>query len=256
MFKNLFFIKIQHNNKYFFDKSNFLYVGNVVFLKRMIKMSLKYIILSLGFFFVVQTAIAQENEKDEKKEEIEEELIQLSGIVKDEFERPLQFVTIRILNRGQGTISDQRGIFSFISIPFDTIKFSCVGFKPALFVLPDSLPSPHLNIDVYLTRDTIMLEEAFIYPWKTYEEFKEAVLTLELPDDDYDRARRNIALIKTQILLADEPIPTQSFKYVMQENYERSMMKGMAYPVIKLFDPIAWSRFIKAVKNGDFKRDD
>ena len=215
----------------------------------MIKLYQKNIIVLLGFLFMPITIFSQEDKT-------EEELIQLSGIVKDEFESPLQFATVRIVNRHQGTISDHNGIFSFVSIPFDTIKFSCVGYKPALFVLPDSLPSPHLNIDVYLTRDTIMLEEAVIYPWKTYEEFKHAVIALELPDDDMDRALKNIALIKTQILLADEPIPTQNFKYVMQEQYEKSMMKGMAYPVIKLFDPIAWSRFIKAVKDGDFKKKD
>jgi hypothetical protein len=220
----------------------------------MIKLSIKNIFLVLFILFISQSIIAQEDKITEKVNE--EDLVQLSGMVKDEFDRPLQFTTIRVLNRKQGTISDQSGIFSFISEPFDTIKFSSVGYKSAIFVLPDSLPSPHLNIDVYLTRDTVMLEEAYIYPWKTYEEFKKAVIALELPDDDLDRARRNIALIKTQILLADDPIPTQNFKYVMQEQYEKSMMKGMAYPVIKLFDPLAWARFIKAVQDGDFKKKD
>ncbi len=156
----------------------------------------------------------------------------------------------------QGTITDQNGIFSFISQPFDTIRFSSVGYKPAVFILPDSLPDPHLTIDVYMAPDTILMEEAVIYPWKTYEEFKEAFLALELPEDDYERARKNIAIIQTQILLSDEPVPGQSFKYVMQEQYEQTMMQGMAYPVIKLFDPLAWGRFVKALKDGEFKKKD
>ena len=183
-----------------------------------------------------------------------DDLVQLSGMVMDEYEQPLRFVHIKILNRNLGTITDQDGLFSFIAEPYDTIRFSSVGYKKALFVLPDSLPKHHLNIDVYLTRDTIMLQEAVIYPWKTYEEFKDAFLALELPDDDYERARKNIALIKTQIILADEATPTENFRYVMQEQYEKTMVQGLQYPVIKLFDPLAWGRFIQAIKRGDFKK--
>lgn len=183
-----------------------------------------------------------------------DDLIQLSGMVKDEYEQPLKFVHIKILNRRQGTISDQNGLFSFIAEPFDTIQFSSVGFKKAIFVLPDSLPEPHLNIDVYLARDTIAIQEAVIYPWKTYEDFKDAFLALELPDDDYERARKNIAIMKTQIILADDATPSENFRYVMQEQYEKTMVQGLQYPVIKLFDPLAWGRFIEAVKRGDFKK--
>lgn len=182
------------------------------------------------------------------------DLIQLSGMVKDEYEQPLRFVHIKILNRSMGTITDEDGLFSFIGQPYDTIQFSSVGFKKAIFVLPDSLPTPHLNIDVYLARDTIMLQEAVIYPWKDYKEFKDAFLALELPDDDYERARRNIALIKTQIILADDATPSENFRYVMQEQYEKTMVQGLQYPIIKLFDPLAWGRFIQAVKRGDFKK--
>lgn len=182
------------------------------------------------------------------------DLIQLSGIVKDEYEQPLKFVHIKILNKKLGTITDENGLFSFIAEPHDTIRFSSVGFKKAIFVLPDSLPKPHLNIDVYLARDTIQIDEVRIYPWKTYEEFKEAFLALELPDDDYERARRNIALIKTQIILADDATPSENFRYVMQEQYEKTMVRGLQYPVIKLFDPLAWGRFIQAIKRGDFKK--
>ncbi len=183
-----------------------------------------------------------------------DDLVQLSGMVMDEYEQALRFVHIKILNRNLGTITDEDGLFSFIAEPYDTIQFSSVGYKKALFVLPDSLPKHHLNIDVYLTRDTIMIQEAVIYPWKTYEEFKEAFLALELPDDDYERARKNIALMKTQIILADESTPTENFRYVMQEQYEKTMVQGLQYPVIKLFDPLAWGRFIQAVKRGDFKK--
>lgn len=202
-------------------------------------------IFFIALFGILYTASGQENH-----------LIQLSGIVRNEYEQPLKFVHIKILNKRQGTITDRDGLFSFIAQPYDTIQFSSVGYKRAIFVLPDSLPNKHLDIDVYLARDTIMIEEAVIYPWKTYDEFKEAFLALELPDDDYERARKNIAIMKTQIILADDATPSENFRYVMQEQYEKTMVQGMRYPVIKLFDPFAWGRFIEAIKRGDFKKND
>ena len=40
--------------------------------------------------------------------------------------------------------------------------------------------------------DTIMLTQTIIYPWPSKEKFKEAFLKFDVPDDDYERAKKNM----------------------------------------------------------------
>ncbi len=89
----------------------------------------------------------------------DEDLIQLSGVIRNEFLQPLQFTHILITNQSRGTISDQKGMFSFIVEPYDTILFSAVGFKKVGLIIPDTLKTFHLEVDIYMETDTIMIEE-------------------------------------------------------------------------------------------------
>ena len=126
----------------------------------------------------------------------DEKLIQLSGVVRNETLHPLQFVHILILNKARGTISDTRGMFSFVVQPHDTIIFSAVGYKRTGLIIPDTLKTFHYPVDVIMQEDTIHIREVIILPWKTYPEFKQAFVSLDLPDDDLERAFHNLAMIQ------------------------------------------------------------
>ena len=139
----------------------------------------------------------------QRKRDVDDDLVQFSGMVRDLQHQPLPYVNIIILNERRGTTSDQRGMFSFVVRPNDTILFSHMGHKGTIHVIPDSLGGQQYPADIFMVSDTFQLAEVRIYPWKTYHEFKEAFLALELPDDDEQRAYHNIALIKTQIKMND-----------------------------------------------------
>jgi hypothetical protein len=190
---------------------------------------------------------AQESRKKQK-------LVEISGIVKSELLQPLPFVHILIKNRNKGTITDQRGMFSFVATPRDTILFSAVGFKTMRIIIPDTLKYTHYPVEIIMPTDTIMIAEVKIFPWKTYAEFKQAVIDLELPDDDAIRARKNIALIKTQMRMRDEPNAYVNYRNVMAQEYERTMIAGQ-YPSISLLNPFNWAKFIKALQEGKFRKD-
>ncbi|MBL7112649.1 MAG: carboxypeptidase-like regulatory domain-containing protein [Bacteroidales bacterium] len=181
-----------------------------------------------------------------------QDLIQLSGVIRNELLQPLQFTHILIKNQHRGTISDQKGMFSFIVEPYDTILFSSVGYKRVGLIIPDTLKTFHLELDIYMETDTIMIEEVIILPWKTYEEFKEAFLALELPDNDMNRAYKNIALIKTQIYYSGTPDPGLNYKYMLQEQYNELYTKGQM-PYYSIFNPIRWAEFFKYLEEGKFK---
>lgn len=187
-------------------------------------------------------------------QEQEERLIQFSGMVQDFYGKPLEYTHITIHNRHAGTITDNKGMFSFITSPRDTIIFSRIGYKKLVLMFPDTITEAHFDADVFMEADTIQIEEVKIYPWKTYEEFKQALVKLNLENKDIENAKRNIAYIQAYIYLDNTPVPNASFRQVMQERYDRTLIKGELVPRNALLDPIAWAKFIAAIKNGEYSK--
>lgn len=181
-------------------------------------------------------------------------LIQFTGRITNTYNNPLPFAHILVLNSNRGTITDTTGIFTFVVQEKDSILFSTVGYKHKTLVIPDTLAEPFLTLEIKLEMDTIMIAEVEIYPWKNYEEFRRALINLELPDDDMERARRNIAIIKTQIILDSAPNQKENFNYIMNQQYQETFTRG-TYPSYQIFNAIAWAKFFQALKNGEFKQD-
>jgi hypothetical protein len=193
----------------------------------------------------------------DQQEQLDENLVQFSGIVRDLEHRPLPFVNIIILADKRGTTTDSRCMFSFVVRPNDTILFSHMGHKGTIHVIPDSLGGQQYPADIFMVSDTFQLAEVRIYPWKTYQEFKEAFLALDLPDDDEQRAYHNIALIKTQIRMnRDGATPSSSiaFREVMRQEYNQLYTAGQT-PYYTIFDPMRWAKFFQSLKRGDFKEE-
>jgi hypothetical protein len=184
----------------------------------------------------------------------EKKLIQFTGKVTDELLQPLPFAHVLVLENYRGALTNVYGNFSLVVEESDSVLISAVGFKRKYMVIPENLPSLFLNMDIILLVDTLVIAEAQIYPWKTYEEFKEAFVNLKLPTDDMERARRNIALIRTQIIMDHEPSARQNFRYIMEQQYQQTFIQGQ-FPSYQIFNPFAWAKFFKALKRGDFKYD-
>ncbi|NBC84147.1 MAG: hypothetical protein GVY19_12335 [Bacteroidetes bacterium] len=208
------------------------------------KLSSLFIICFLCFSSIIS---AQNNEK--------EELIQFSGRIINEKLEPLSFAHVLIMSNLRGTITDMDGMFSMVVEPNDTVMMTCIGYKPKRIVIPDSIDQNFLTRDFVLSTDTIAIKEVVVYPWNSYQEFKQAFLNVELPEGDVERARKNIALLKTQIILDDSPNYRENFQFVLDEQYEQTFNEGMQ-PTISLTNPIAWVRFFDALKSGDLKYDD
>jgi hypothetical protein len=205
---------------------------------------------NLTILLILTLPLAHLFSQDDKK------LVQLSGVVRNEYLQPMQFVHILILNKQRGTISDTRGMFSFVVEEQDTILFSAIGYKRTGLVIPDTLESFHYPVDVIMESDTIEIAEVIILPWKTYEEFKEAFLAVDLPDDDLQRAYRNLALINAQIHNTDiEPDPGMNYQYQMREQYNQLYTRGQM-PYYTIFNPLNWAKFIDYLKDGKFRNPD
>ena len=183
----------------------------------------------------------------------ERELLQLSGMVFNKNSEPVKYAHIVSKTTHRGTITDTTGLFTIITHKNDTIIFSCMGYKPTYYVVPQKLDNFYYTIDVVMEHDTIMLEEVIILPWKTYEEFKEAFLSLRIPEGDYEHALRNIAIIQIQIKYDDTPYPGVAYKQAMNQQIQKSITYGQ-YPVNNLLNPMAWAKFFNELKKGKLKR--
>lgn len=184
-----------------------------------------------------------------------QDLIQFSGIVVSGDDlKPVPYTNIIIKNTYRGTVSDFYGFFSFVAKESDTLEFSCLGFKTSEYIVPDTLHSNKYSLIQILRTDTFLLKETVIRPWPTQEQFHEAFIRLNIPDDDLERAKRNLARAEMKERMEQSGMDgSMNYKYAMQQKQSQLYYVGQ-YAPNNLLNPIAWAQFIQAWQRGDFKK--
>lgn len=207
------------------------------------------------FFFLFAPIWVLAQEKDTTKKDINNRLVQFSGvIITADSLQPLPYVNIIDKNTGRGTVSDYYGFFSFVALKGDTIIFSSVGMKRSTFVIPDSLNDDRYSLIQMMQSDTILLKESVVYPWPSREQFAQAFIDLEIPDDYVARAERNMQLAELKERAGQMPNdPYMAYRNTMRMEQTRLYYAGQV-PPNNLLNPIAWYKFIEAWKRGDFKK--
>ena len=172
---------------------------------------------------------------------------------------PLPFAHIIVQKDWRGTVSDPQGMFTIITYPRDTLLISCLGYKPLKMPVPNITysDSKHYIKDIIMEEDPIMLSDVVIFPWKTYKEFKDAFMALNLPEDDLMRAYHNIAIMQDQIYnaIANRPASAAAnFRDLTAARTNRMMTLGHMYPTYAITNPLAWARFFQALRDGEFRQ--
>lgn len=214
---------------------------------------LKYLFTIILFFSFLKLAECQ----------VDNDLVQFSGvIVTADSLKPVPFTHIIVDKTNRGTTSDYYGFFTIVVKKGESLIFSATGFKRDTYKVPDTLRENRYSIVHVMTADTIMLSGTVVYPWPTKENFKHTFLTQDIPDDDIEIAKKNIALMEKKGSHGRnyDPekfgfTPHQSYRNQMIASAEKLYYKGQQAPN-NLLNPIAWAKFIKAWQNGDFKRKD
>ncbi|MBK9457476.1 MAG: carboxypeptidase-like regulatory domain-containing protein [Bacteroidetes bacterium] len=128
-----------------------------------ISITLLILLITIGF----QTVSLAQNE----------EIIQLSGIVTDaQTKFPVPYATVVVPSDYRGVNASEDGFFSIVVKRSDTLQFSAIGYKPKLFIVPDSGEDNIESIAVKLQSDTLSLDPFVIYPWPSKEDFRESFL--------------------------------------------------------------------------------
>ena len=184
--------------------------------------------------------------------------VQLTGIlVSTDSLLTIPFANVLIKNKEQGTISDFYGYFSLVANKGDTITFSCLGYKRARYIIPMKTDENFITVVQKLASDTIILKETKVYPWPSREQFKQAFLTTDIPDDEIERAKKNIDNAFVDIMIAQMPNDgKENFRSFMNDMERQQYIMSGGVTFIPILNPFAWAAFIEAWKNGDFKRKD
>jgi len=204
-------------------------------------------------FILFVTLLFSASMQGQEGEEVQEKLIQFSGIiVTGDSLLPVPYASVHIKGSNRGTIADFFGYFSIVVAEGDSILFSAVGYSPATFAVPDSLQDSRYSYIQILSQSVTELDEVVVTPWPSKEAFKEAFLSLKLSDEQLN-ARDNLS--PSQLLVMLETADSDGFsnyKTNMTDFHNELFYAGQA-PPINLLNPVAWSEFIKAWRDGKYK---
>jgi len=182
-------------------------------------------------------------------------LVQFSGItITSDSLNPVSYTKIYIKQTHRGTTSDVNGYFSFVAHKNDTILFSALGYKRGTFIIPDTITKSRYSLIQLMTADTLTLTAAYIFPWPTLEDFKRAFLDTKIPDDEIEIARKNLASADIRMKAEEYPMDARmNYNNYIENQTSKLYYFGQQQP-FNIFNPFAWAKFIKAWKEGKFKR--
>ena len=210
------------------------------------KKLVKYIFILL--FLTPTVAFAQ-------FEQFKDSVVQLYGVVMTaDSLKALQSVSIMVKGQNRGTISNEEGVFSIVVLKGDQVEFTSIGFKPKLIKVPTDLKGNEFSLIQLMVTDTVFLPATIIKQRISREQFERDFVNTKVPDDDIEIARANNNMATRRLLMSSLPSDGReaSSQYLRQQS-KKLYYSGQIAPM-NIFNPFAWSEFIKAWKRGDYKR--
>lgn len=187
-------------------------------------------------------------------EKLKDSVIQLYGVVMTaDSLKAIPSVTVMIKGQNRGTYTNEQGVFSIVVMKGDIVEFTSIGYKPKLATIPRDLEGNQFSLLQLMVTDTMYLPATVIKPRPTKEQFERDFINVSIPDDDIEIARKNTDASKRRVLARTLPRDgTESSNMFLRNNAQRYYYSGQAPPQ-NIFNPAAWTEFIKAWKRGDFK---
>jgi hypothetical protein len=213
--------------------------------KNRMKRSLLFlIILAVGIPFAANAQF----------EKLKDSVVQLFGVVMTaDSLRGIPSVSVVVKGQGRGTFTNDQGVFSIVVLKGDVIQFSSIGYKPKEVEIPRNIEGNQQSIIQLMVTDTMYLPATIIRPRPTREQFERDFVNVQVPDDQLEIARKNTE--ESRLRALSKTLPSdggEATNFKLKSNAARSYYSGQAPPQ-NIFNPFAWSEFIKAWKRGDFK---
>ena len=92
-------------------------------------------------------------------------VVQLYGVVMTaDSLQGLDGVSVSVVGKGRGTITNYQGVFSIAVLKGDEIEFSYVGYKPKTVIIPRTLQGNEFNVVQLMISDTNYLAATVSIP--------------------------------------------------------------------------------------------
>lgn len=170
--------------------------------------------------------------------------------------RAVSYATIQVKNQDRGVNASLLGVFSIVCYKGDTLEFTCTGFRPKEFIVPTDLKEQHYSLIQLMVQDTFYLPETIIRPLMSREEFNYAFQHWRIPNDYYEKARRNTNSYIMRALAYTLPHDGgEAQSRTQAQMAKQAVYYGQRQPM-NIFSPLAWGEFFESWKRGDFRRKD
>lgn len=163
-------------------------------------------------------------------------------------------VSIVVKGQNRGTITNNQGVFSIVVLKGDQVEFSHVSYQGKTVLIPRNLVGNQYSIVQLLVADTVYLPATVLKPRPTPEQFARDFVNVQVPDDQYEIARKNTNATTRRLLLRTVPGDGgEATRMQMNKIANRAVYQGQT-PPMNIFNPAAWADFIESWKRGDFKK--
>jgi len=163
-------------------------------------------------------------------------------------------VSVVIKGQNRGTITNNQGVFSIVVLKGDVVEFTHVSYKPKIVSIPKNLEGNQYSVVQLMVADTVYLPATIIRPRPTAAQFARDFANTQVPDDDYETARKNTSVAKRRALMQSTPADGHEASNIQLKNVANKAYYAGGLPPQNIFNPAAWMEFIEAWKRGDFKK--
>ena len=209
-------------------------------LKKLLTKYLPVLLVAAVAFGLTHSAEAQSNPK--------EKIVQLSGLVMTaDSSDAVRGVNIFNPYNGRGTFSDIKGWFSWPFLAGDTVLFSAIGYKNRQIIIPEDA-GERFTVIMTLEEEVINLPSVEINPFPTEEIFKEAIMAMNL-NEEQENVLRAFEPSVVQEMVRTMPIEGSAdlnYRYMMNQQFQR-LQQSAGPQTNPLLNPFAWSQFIKSL---------
>ena len=198
------------------------------------------ILFGLGLILLSTADIYGQSHKGQK-------IVQFTGIVvADDGVQEVPGVHIYVPKSGRGTTTNIYGYFSMPALVGDEVVVSAIGFLKQTFIVPDG-KNNRVNVLFKLQEDTLYLQNVDISPYLSEKQFKEAILALNVPDNNRMLEGRLDGSAMAMMLQNTPYDASLNARYYFDQQfyYMQDTYGPRSNPFL---NPFNWSRFIKSLK--------
>lgn len=127
-----------------------------------------------------------------------------------------------------GTISDKKGDFTMLVNKNDSLLVTSMGFGALILYLNDSVQLSKPPIHIYMSKDTIMMNEFIVHAFWDYTTFKQMIINMKPIEFDFSRLdfEENLMLALPSGGTGLSPVQAMYNRFNKDERLKRQLIKN------------------------------